>query len=751
MKKTLPTVVLIIVLVAVLVLAGFSFVKPNEEREANQILQTVSKYGITLTTSQSEMMDYINSNASSLIQNYNFSVEEAIRYLSDRKAETKLLTIEGLNYLKNDLSAAAAEKRRANLISGVNAKYDGILTWGEYYSAIKSVNDSIQTQVETLEKEYKTSQKKKDVNKASTKDIEKIEFVETSLKKEYLKGDTLDTDALQIRIVYMDGAAQSETIIPVTDSMITTAFDSSAVAEEKTLVVTFTANNKVRNDDGEYEYQAIDLTAEWTYEVKKAPTVRAEDPDETEDSVVGRYSSKAEIAAEYASEKQNLSEAYYNNYMDADGLPKKLDLAAKVASSADAEKYAYRQLLSRFESAYRSMDYFYENALENQVLSVLQWELQQSALSDKGDDFWDSEVMKQFNYLTASSAASYDTMSRKEQKAAFITAIGSALTSLYYIPKVYDAAGNENLQDYAWVSQILFSFTDEQKAWLTAHGSTDEAYRILMSHMEVDEANPKYEANHEHDKYCEENCNRDVPYLNYGQKVFQDIVNEDGSVTLSVYSKLCLELEAAQKENKDVLKVFEDYLYRYNSDDGIFNNNLGYLITPKDEQTSWVDSFAQLGRDLVQNSKGANGMPTVGYYYEGKADTAKTWEYKTANGGSATVPKVASCNSTYGIHLMMIKFTPFNDVMLNKADYAYGNGYRFNVNTALTDINRETEKPSNTTFLKTLKDNSKTEIKTEAYNSFIEEFITDENKESEATSIVVDEKKLSALIKKYTN
>ena len=139
MKRRIIATLILFACIA-MILSGCTFIRINEERESNQVLATVTVDGITLHITQLEFLDYLNSNAQSVMENYNFDIDEVIEFLLEKKIESKYVLIKAMKELQNQQFSHRHSVTR-NLVNP--QKPEDLLTWGEYYFAIKSVNDEI--------------------------------------------------------------------------------------------------------------------------------------------------------------------------------------------------------------------------------------------------------------------------------------------------------------------------------------------------------------------------------------------------------------------------------------------------------------------------------------------------------------------------------------------------------------------------------------------------------------------------------
>lgn len=154
--------------------------------------------------------------------------------------------------------------------------------------------------------------------------------------------------------------------------------------------------------------------------------------------------------------------------------------------------------------------------------------------------------------------------------------------------------------------------------------------------------------NKDPNKYCtKEKCNaRPYEVDENGDikkyKVF-DVIGEDGEIAEhGVINDLIRELEKATSfEAKR--EIATKYVYMVNDDPGMYNtssnnaitgNGNGYLISPHEDDKTYVEEFSKKGRELVNNGLGSYG-----------------W-----------------CVTDYGIHFMFVSYIPYDTTVSGVAD-----------------------------------------------------------------------------------
>ena len=732
-KNVVKLIALIIVVaIAVLSLPACTFISENEERVSNEVLATVKhKNGVTLEVSRNEIMDYFNSYAYYLIYYYQYSVQEALDYAIENKIKNKYLVAEAMPFLASADATKVSAKRTANVLYG-GGKYvtpEQVLTLAERYAAIYSVNNSIDEQLKSAREQAYQEYIARVAEEISATNVKEIVFADSTkayLKDEYHVGDELDKTQVKIKVVYDNGSMSEEFIAP--DSYYTTDFSSSTIEEgsqntteqtgttvEKSFVLTFNENVE---KDGEVVQEAHTLTHEYTLVAPRA-TKAKEDPELTDDKLeigeieVSRYATESELVALGATQKIRDIKAEYE--------------ALKATVGADEYMVeAYRITIENIASANKNMAYFYNTAYESQVLAALQAELYQ-----KCSTVTDEEILAEFEYLYTTAKKEYKG-DEEDIRTTFVGKIGTNLETLYYYPQV------ENLDDYYYVYQILFKYNDEQSKFFSDNsGSKDEDAEALHNYLYnlvmTKESNPDYDAEYEceyHDNgegtecsYEKDNAGKVCPSIAY--------IGEEKNAS-TVIAELEGKLKAATTQ-EEKLAIFEDYMYRYNDDGGIMNNSLGYSIPANDDDSSFYEGFLNLAKDVV-----GTGVPTVGDALNDSDEIAVGY-------------------TPYGIHLIMVSYTPFADGTAPEFDFSTAAGKQ----AALAYLKRTIDNKGTTLYEK-LKKSLISEKESIAYSDFalvVPTDIYDTDPEKYKVTLLDDVKdeisikarKLKKIYKEYAN
>lgn len=337
---------------------------------------------------------------------------------------------------------------------------------------------------------------------------------------------------------------------------------------------------------------------------------------------------------------------------------KEWDELNKVEGKADYIPKALNELKKQLADNYKSYDYYLNSAYETQLISKYKRELVKDFNPDK------DAIQAEYDRYVSLNKEKFSI----ETEANYKSAISSSLTNTVYHPT--------SEHGYGYVFNILFKFSDEQSTELKnfTAGQPDktivEKYRAqLANKIEVMKSNPDYDPdevceecekaqkdNNDPNKYCtKEKCNA-RPYE------VDSVGNIKKYNVIDVINELTAKLDAATTfEAKR--EIAAQYVYMVNDDTGMYNtssNNAitaggnGYLITPKDKNSSFVAEFTTLGRALINGESDIEGvaydeLKNKGYDINGKGLGAYGW-----------------CVTDYGIHFMFVSYIPYDATKVEK-------------------------------------------------------------------------------------
>lgn len=300
---------------------------------------------------------------------------------------------------------------------------------------------------------------------------------------------------------------------------------------------------------------------------------------------------------------------------------------------------AIAQLKKQLTTNYVSYDYYLNSAYETQVLTKYQHTMGKDYVLTS--DGVKALIAAQRNDYIAKNKENFNFNVETNYSAALAT-----LSSLVYHPV--------SEEGYGYVYNILLKFSDEQTAALTdfKNGHSDKdliaAYRnALAQQITVNVTNPDYDAEAKED---EENSNM------YSEE------NVAAFGTDGIIERIFNDIQEAFTQNgfDAAREAAIKWLYLVNDDTGMYdteknnaiaNGNLGYLITPEDKKSSYVDEFTALGRTLITNNE------------DSVAALEKTGAMKEIVGqGLGSYGYVVT---DYGIHIMFVSYIPYDEAQIS--------------------------------------------------------------------------------------
>lgn len=656
-KLKIVALVVFIALIAAIILPSCTFVRLNEERQANEGLIIVTNNGIVIEVSKNEINDHfytIYSQNYSYVQQGYYTIEQLLDYAIESKIKTAYLLTNAMPYLAN---AQSTSPIRFSALSGKGAYVypKDVLTQAEKSLAVYSVNKNMDDSLEQLRKQAYTKSLDEFAKKISKEDIKDIFFTEETLaylKDTYYVGAKLDRERLKVYIKYNDDTESDDFIVSA--AMLKKEFssefgeeNSAKNPEEKKIEILL---EEQINTNGVLTTKEHTLNHEYTLKAPRA--TKADLPDEDDDNLalieineikVSRYATVAELQEK---------EIYYQER----------DFKAEfdtLKAQPEFDRFmveAYEDLFTNFERSYKNIAYYYDTAYKTSVLSALQAELGLDTLNTLNNAEIEAEILKEFDYLYTSAKAGYkdpaETGAEDANKKTFEEKNTEDLSKLYYYPALPDLTGT------FYVYNILFNFSSEQQAFLEGCSGSEEVLKqyqeYVKTSMKTKAANPDYDPEFKcelhKDNIAEATCSHDgegvCPSIPFGKIVDGVLVENNEELVVDVMNRLEAELSAiyldAEKTPADALAKFEEYMYIYNEDPGIMNNSVGYY----GKNSNFQKSFLDLAKDVFTESA--------------KLGNAFAWMDKNGNEiKDSDEVGLGYTFSSYGIHLVAVSFMPF--------------------------------------------------------------------------------------------
>ena len=626
----LALVLLVSVVVGVLAGCGRIFVKA-EDRDAAQVVATVTYNGQTATVTKAELTVSFNNYAYLYNAYYGLTYQEAADTILRSLAQNKLLVL----FAKDEIAKANGDSRHAADIP----VYE-LLSGSELNRAVENVNDDMLSALSTALESL--------INEADYNESDDSETEEE--KYEEYKGD----DAVR---VYFDTDGGS-TVERQSIKKGTKAFEPEEPTREGyTFLGWFTAKGA---DATEWDFattveKTTTLYAHW--EKYTAPRTERPEVEEDEDK---DYDPDADLpegtvaAVRFFLSDGTFNDAYKTLVYDRTAEPEVLaDYSDEDYRKAldDHLADAVKQVQDNLSSSYLSYDYYLNAEYESLLITRLERMIGDGRIGD-GATVTADEVQKRFDALVAQNKETF------KDGESYQSAIESSLSTTYY-----------HKEGYGFVINILLQLPEEDIEELTAliaDGTvTKEHVKSVrdskLKDLRVNVSNPDYDADYE----CkDENCDHETVTVTEGSAGLKQIVEfkqdadtkewgvvynvsmcpsvaylpdkiaalgADGIIE-QIYTSLG-QVRAAV-ESKAIThvqglywmrEVATAWLYIVGDDSGSVtadsnNNGLGYVVTPEGEESGYIDSFTEQARALIANGGGSyvrdvDGGATLNNFY----------------------------------------------------------------------------------------------------------------------------------------
>lgn len=795
MKKKLVILILLLALVTSVLFTGCTFIRENDERVSNAVLSTVSydyagneyfpKQTLSLNVTRSELMSYINY-VIYLYSNYNMQYEPAQVFEDslDSLETQKYQILQGMEYLMNN---ASAERRAAmyyfteeyKALYGTKITAEGLLTIAERYSTIASTNESFITSIEQYVTDYNNETRELGITSVKeniathyssgykVKETDGVTFAHLTEDGKYLDGFYLsevsgdretqvDYQKVFLKIILVkEGSEDFVAYLPIGEDAFSTADDEEnkssnahitnkiikAVYEEPKVTTEEVTDEKGKKTTKEVTTY-ITHTAEATYKVINPRTSFAEaDEEKTEE--------KTEEETDFLDTYRYFTSFDVNDQDQKDYLEKGQIFNIAPEGLDDATRDAYRRFREEKKNAligftaekdsYNGLGYYYLSSFESAILTTVQHELKKAALEK--DPIDDAKLQEQYTILAKKQKEEYDILSYKDQIDKFATAIGTDLSTCYYIPlealqnttyTYTDTNGIEQTRAYAtknndgtytidmfYITHVLYKFDDAMNTLISRYISkdkTDEAeikaeklrWILEVGLLDTNKSNENY--NKESGDTLQE-----AYYVILDTEGNPKLVDDEGNPlsledqflsekVKTVYAALENDIKnAATSEER--LEIFKKYMVWYNDDGGNMRSKLGYFVGMGDIKHSYDgDDFPNMAKELY-----------IDYIEDGEF----------------TSP-IKNAFTSYGLHTIMISFMPFDNVNL----IDLGNGtWALGVDAKL-DL-------ENDSFRETILDSIEETVNTNSYSAWTSS-VKNDNREEYA---IRAEKKINKLAK----
>ena len=630
--------------------------KRNEERDAKQIVATVTYGNQVAYVTKGELAASFNAYAYSYVYYYGMTYQQAADYILKSLAQRELLVLFAKEYV---LGEYVKQRLLPEGSTPEETEIEALLTRSEINKAIETTNhDMLHSLASIMDGLFADDA----YNEGTVEDEEKVEITEpVKVKFETFDGSAVETQKIQ------KGTKADEPNAPTLANKSFYGWYTQDGSESGEYGEKFDFDTKVEGD--------ITLYAKWVD--YRAP--RAEMPEEAEEDDYDADNNDPSIVLE----AKFFDEAFIN---DIKNKNEELDELESNIPDEDFAQYVDRgiaKLKENLKANFREYDYYLESQMKTLLVEKLERYVGNLVSVEK------EAVEARFAKLVQDNRETFGG-----SDTAFASALSSARATTYFHKVTVD----ENNSGYGYVVNILLKMSQEDVDYLTDMvnaGNIDKEIILaerdrLVANMMISVSNPDYDADAEVDYNGDgtvDSLDKDIaekmvdpmtdpsnPYNVEGTKynannddnAYNNLVkfgkNEADEWEITYGAKECptmayllREVPAFSDANGTVIGIVDQiynsfesvkqavadgemthvesiywlnqvataWVYLVGDDTGMTtessnNGGLGYLITPDGEDSNYLENFTTLARGIIKNGTGAysvDGTATEGNFY----------------------------------------------------------------------------------------------------------------------------------------
>lgn len=708
MKKKVTILLVLVLALSVLVgtLVGCnSIITLNEERDANQVVATVSYAGQTSEIYKYELAMSFNSYAYIYHAYYDMTYQEAADYILQSLAQRELLVL----FAKDELVSLRNEREGRN-DSPANVSVADLLSGSELDRAIDNVNDDIVSAINTALETLISANNPSSSTGGSSAEYEEYNGADAiTIRFDSRGGSTVDRERIQ------NGTAIFEPAEPTYDGYTFYGWSTEPISVDEdidtSLIWDFDDEVTLDIENGE---KSMTLYAVWKPYLEPRPVREAAEEDPDADYDPDYDMPEAEFSPHAFGEDGKLTAAFRELIMNGEV---EFDCLASYSSEKKTEylnEYlddAAKNVADDFASLRTDYDYYLENEMNTLLITRLEREIGSSASVS------DEEVQARFDQMVAANREAYGG-----NRTSYESALTGALSSAYY--HEYTSADER----YGFVLNILLQLPDEDLAELTRMVEdgiySDKSAVInkrdeLLRALEINVSNPDYDPDYVCDNHtceagsdcdpmtcpnhaCKDKVNEDADWNRIVEFVYDKATGtaeirynvtacpsmaylpgtvpaftqgEQTGIVEQIYNSLAQVTQAVKDGMPAVLGVYwtrevaTAWLYLVGDDTGgtssdSNNGGLGYLVTPEGTDSGYIDAFTEQARALI--SGGGTGA------YERTAGGGAT-ENNFYVFGDNFIKSGSTSGAYAGIFIIVVSDVPYDTGLKGVTTDADGN------------------------------------------------------------------------------
>lgn len=676
--------------------------KKNEERDAKQIVASVSYGNQTATVTKGELTASFNNYAYYYVYYYSLTYEEAANYIVKSLAQRELLVLFAKEYLTNSYVASGLlpEGSVPELVT-----LRQLLTRSEYNKAIEETNSDMRSSLKTLVENLYTDAQYNNATTDSTDETPADDA--TTVKVKFNSQGGSDVDTIDVAVGYK----ATEPTDPTYDN-----YTFYGWYTDKACTVKYDFSTKVT--------AGFTLYAKWVdYRTPRTEMPAAEEVDDYD----------ADDDSESIVEESMFFSTEYIAKLTSKEVDLELDVDIPDDEYAGYINDGIADLKDNLASNYHDYEYYLQNEMKTLIITKLERYISNNVSVGTAD------VEARFARLVAENKETFAASG-----SSFATTLKGAIATTYFQKVTVDA----NNSGYGFVVNILLKMSQDDVDELTAlitdgnvpASVVTELRNQKLKAMQVTVSNPDYDSTEKIDYNADGKVDDDDtvvyamtdpsnPYNDYGtdfvkgsktpdakyQKEggnnYNNILtfgkNADGEYEITYNVSECPSMAymmqtvpafTTSSETGIIQQIYNSFeqvkafvtagemthiesvywlkevatawVYLVGDDTGMTstdsnNGGLGYMITPDGEDSTYLENFTTLARDLIKKGVGT-------YSVDGTMTENNFYTF-----ADSFIESRTTSNAYAGIFVLLCSYKAWDDTsytIVENADGTYSEG-----------------------------------------------------------------------------